>query len=59
MSPAERALVVAIGEVLDRIHPDLHLKQMISLVKAEDERRALHERMPEMSKEARQKRERY
>jgi hypothetical protein len=52
MTPAERALLVAIGEVLGKIRQDMHLRQMVSAVKAEDERRAYEERMPEISREA-------
>jgi hypothetical protein len=52
MTPAERALLVAIGEVLQRSHGDRHLREMISEVKMEDDRRALADRMPSMSREA-------
>jgi hypothetical protein len=52
MTPAERALLVAIGEVLGKIRQDMHLRQMVSAVKAEDDKRARDARMPEMSREA-------
>jgi hypothetical protein len=55
MTPAERALLVAMAEVIHMIRPDLHLHELIQQVRAEDLDRA--DRMPAMSREARRERQ--
>jgi hypothetical protein len=52
MTPAERALLVAIGQVLNQTYNDRHLREMLYAVVAEDNGRPLADSMPAMSREA-------
>jgi hypothetical protein len=52
LTPAERALLVAIGETILAINHDPYLKETISAVRAEDDLRARNKRMTPISREA-------